>query len=187
MSLIFKGGGFIHVPRTGGRFVEKYIGKVLNGKIISKFPKHHTKEINGKVFVCVRHPVRYVESYFYLMTTTQWQWVKNKTPDVDLNGFRGRTIDDFVDNLALSPGCILEYLESFHVGDVVVGRTESLENDLNKFMTDLGYSYSENIRNMENTWKTSKKDGFLMSNESKTKLIKSEYKLIEKYYSDFST
>lgn len=156
---------FIHIPKTGGTFVEKRIPDLTYpGKL--KLKTHATLNdcknyIDKKiVFSVVRNPYDWLESFYFFEHTRSK--VKKRNPEI----LKYKCFEDFIldNNFHILGICQHQYLDN-SVPITNILKTESLNNDLKKFFGKYGIILNfseERIRVNSNkqpvTWTTEMKN-----------------------------
>jgi hypothetical protein len=175
MTAILKCGAlFFHIPKTAGAWVSEvlqennlifsHVGGIHNTprqlepfESYFRTPARYNRPNKPFFRFCfVRHPLRWYESWFKMMTARKWQnWGDDPAhwnPTVLLDGLGDTTFDGFISNvLAKRPGFLAEMYGAFvDKGMHYVGRHEHLADDLISILGYLGVDFNpEYVRRRE--------------------------------------
>jgi hypothetical protein len=163
MAAILKCGAiFFHIPKTAGAWVSEvlqannlifaHVGgihstpeQLISLETLFKIPRRYSRPNKPFFRFCfVRHPLRWYESWFKMMTARNWQnWgddIEHTNPTALLDGLGSRTFDGFISNvLEKRPGFVSEMYGDFvRTGMHFVGRQEHIVNDLVSVLSYLG-------------------------------------------------
>lgn len=140
-------GLFIHIPKSGGRWVSETMVALVPGAqwVDDKTNDAHAMPQRDKqAFVFVRHPVSWMSSLWHHRARKNFNWHVQNTrgqPAVELevrcgnNDFRG-----FMENIAARPGVVTEYVQHWasHYSDPLFGRMEHIALDLCSILNTIG-------------------------------------------------
>ncbi len=167
MATLLKCGGlFLHVPKTGGNWVRdmleandlvfahlggKHAGPVQLAPLrrLLQTPDRYDRPNRPLFTFCfVRHPLGWYESWFRMNVALGWpDWATDAdawNPSCALNGFAAPTFDGFIEHvLRRRPGFLSSMYASYARGALVVGRQESMAEDLGTVLRFLRAPFDE--------------------------------------------
>jgi len=136
------GATFLHVPKTGGTYVRKALqaAGVFSEPFKGKHEPIAWQDIQGPVFMVVRHPVALLRSYWLHMMTYGWSAERefDDCQHTDLVAFLQRIAEE-------APGAVGRLYSAFYdpvEAEACVGHTESLTADLVAFLDECGIDYN---------------------------------------------
>jgi hypothetical protein len=158
MSLILKKSAFLHIPKTGGTWIRRILTD--NGLVTRVLmydepaltsehhaPSHHSvikpEDAPPVVFAFVRHPLTWYRSY--------WAWKEKMFAWSPVNPFDKQcasgNFPDFIGKVFTHyPKGYLNQMYPFFTNHcTVVGRYESLQDDLTRILRDAGEPLDESL------------------------------------------
>lgn len=183
MAVHIPGAIFLHIPKTGGTFIRNYFRETnlmlseighehANGQVIRELVDP-TEDV---VFCFVRHPLTWYRSY--------WQMRQDHPEDRT-----GGPIDELVDQsfnefiksvINKYPGYLTGFFNGYVSRCRMVGRQESLREDLNCILTMMRIPYNKQYlfnRPVDNTTEPTEKYTIQLA----TEVLISEIELIKKF------
>ena len=201
---------FYHIPKTGGIWVRKVIDKIgINGIETKDFKLHplglrkkhttpdFTKEEEKKdlfSFTFIRHPVEWYKSFWnFRMDREGGPMIRqaNIYKKFILDSCWSYNFDKFIDNvIERVPEGFLTKLYQYYIGEKkdkinFIGKTENLNEDLIKALTLAGEKINEDILEIIRNYgriNTSPDRIGEIKKETKNKILKTEYWIINNFY-----
>lgn len=201
----------LHIPRTGGTWVEKAIQlcNIESSRWVSKqpnnLPKKHCllphiarRHVSDIDFVAafVRHPIPYYESVWKWMSKTtrshilrkRWTWHPHKCA-IDVFK-KNKDFNEWVYNMSEKHPGWYSRMVKMYVGPQggefcgYIGRTESLVDDFLELLTGLGYKQHMAIENEIRAMAVpnSIEAKINWCGELKGKVLEQEHQVIERFY-----
>ena len=193
MAVELKNSIFVHCPKTGGKFVTKFLlenfedSKMIGDKV---WDAHSRYSLNAKTtFGFIRHPVSFIESLWSHRKrkkkhdTKEFNWQNHIRLERDC---KSDCLETFIFNVSKQKNLIWDYY-MFYLGghrNFFFCKFENLEKDLKFFL-----SKYENFHNFKNLKKIesneiSRKVNFI-SKDLQKKILKSEEILSKKFKYDY--
>lgn len=167
MATLLKCGAlFLHIPKTGGSWISAVLednnlvfahigGKHSTLERLGNFEKlfrmtHRYGKPNKPFFrFCfVRHPLRWYESWFTMMSSREWPiWGTDPdywNPSAILDGLGDTSFNGFISNvLSKRPGFVTEMYGAYTSHGIdYIGRQENIADDLIKLLEFLGLKFN---------------------------------------------
>jgi hypothetical protein len=150
MPVYLKNSVFVHIPKTGGIWVERallsYVKPSRGNKSIHE--GHIMPDVGDDVacFAFVRHPVPWLKSLYHQRKRKGWNW-----QDLPLRiegSCAAKNLNDFIDNVANNKGAVKEYFDHYigkykNKKNFYLGKTETLSEDLIKLLNKFGENYND--------------------------------------------
>jgi len=145
---------FIHIPKTGGRWVNNMLFKAVKGAESIGDPiydAHDSPDIDLPVFAFVRHPIELANSLWCHRSRKHsntrhkdWNWQQ----DIEFERVCGDSdYNKYFENVAANPKIITSYYYHF-IGKykkVRLGRMETIAEDLVKILINYEESFNEDF------------------------------------------
>jgi len=141
MAIELPNSVFIHVPKTGGRWVKDMLLNYVEGaKPIGDavYDSHNTPKIHDKpCFAFLRHPMTWVHSLFHHRAKKkanrnghQWNWQEQLRLEKEC---KAENYEDFLSNVVNTPNVVRDYFNYYttaHYPMIQFGYMENLAQDL---------------------------------------------------------
>lgn len=148
---------FVHIPRTGGTTMGKSLGaakircrrvRVPKGQARKHCPTELMQGRFDRAFAFVRHPIAWYESVYRYQEQYNWpRWRRFAWhPFQEVFDNRAPTFAGFIDNILKSPVGLATRIFQLYIDHPcvkAVGRTEHIQADLNRILSEFGVS--ENV------------------------------------------
>jgi len=148
MPIQLKNSTFLHLPKTGGVWVERALIKYA--KVLKCNDSIHDGHImpdidkNIGCFAFVRHPVDWIFSLYHQRKRKNWNWQKYLELE---NLCKADNLKDFYLNISKQPGIIKRYFDHYihkyeYKTNFIIGKTENLCLDLLKILDHFNEEYN---------------------------------------------
>ena len=150
MPVYLKNSVFVHIPKTGGVWVERalltWVKPSRGNKSIHEGHIMPDIEDETACFAFVRHPVSWLKSLYHQRKRKRWNW-QNLPLRIERD-CRAKTLNNFIDNVANNKGAVKEYFDHYigkyeNKNNFYLGKTETLSEDLIGFLNKFGENYDE--------------------------------------------
>lgn len=193
MAVELKNSIFIHCPKTGGKFVTKFLLENIQGsKMIGDrvWDAHSRYSLNSKTtFGFIRHPVSFIESLWSHRKrkknhdTHEFNWQDHIRLERDC---KNENLETFILNVSKQKNLIWDFY-MFYLGghrNFIFCKFENMEEDLKYFLSEYESFYNfENLKKLEKN-ETNRKKNFIPKDLQK-KILISEEILSKKFNYDF--
>ena len=154
MAIELKNSVFIHVPKTGGRWVKQMLlSYVKQSRPVGDaiYDSHNTPEVRVKqTFAFLRHPMTFVHSLFHHRARKKsntrghkWNWQDNLRLEREC---QAEDYETFLTKIVGNRNVVKDYYDHYtlnHYPNIKIGYMETLCNDLIIMLDALGEEFDE--------------------------------------------
>lgn len=145
MAIDLPNSMFIHIPKTGGRWVGRHIvGNVKGAEYVGCAINnaHESPDTDKPVFAYLRHPAPLLNSLWQHRKRKGWNWDERVPMEKEC---ASSNYLDFYRNVIANPGIVKSYFDHFtgKYENVSWGRTEFIADDLVNLLRKFNESFNE--------------------------------------------
>ena len=153
MAVELKNSMFIHVPKTGGRWVKQMLFNYVEGATAvgdEIYNSHNTPPTHKQTFAFLRHPMTFAHSLFHHRARkkankygNKWNWQE----DIRLERkCKAEDYETFLTKIVENKNVVKDYYDHYTINnypDIKFGYMETLCNDLIIMIDALGEKFDE--------------------------------------------